>query len=91
MARCVTLRLYLQRLTVRNDASNRGVSLAEQPTIAESFSRLATNQIDSGGETIRALRSRADNVNRIDIRGSESNLDIFGTAADSWKSGSGGV
>ena len=64
-----------------------GASIVEQQPIAESFSHPAASQSDNSGETILALRFRADKMGHIDLDGFELNSDIFGAVADSWKSG----
>ena len=74
------------RSTVRSPVSKLGVSLAEQPKIADSFASLAS-QNGSEGSAVLPLRFRADQVGHIDLDGRELNEEIFGTVADSWKSG----
>lgn len=74
------------RSTVRSPVSKLGVSVADQPEIAESFASLASRN-GSEGSAVLPLRFRADQVGRIDLDGSESNEEIFGAVADSWKSG----
>lgn len=74
------------RSTVRSPVSKLGFSLAEQPKIAESFASRAS-QNGSEGSAVLPLRLRADRVGRIDLDGRELNEEIFGTVADSWKSG----
>ena len=76
------------RSSVRSPVSKLGVSLAEQPEIAESFARLAaSNQKEQTGATLMPLRFRADKTGHIDLDGSELNEDIFGAVTDAWKSG----
>ena len=75
------------RSSVRSPVSKLGVSLAEQPEIAESFARLAaSNQKEQTGATLMPLRFRADKMGHIDLDGSETNEDIFGAVTDAWKS-----
>lgn len=74
------------RSTVRSPVSKLGVSVADQPDIAESFASLASRN-GSEGSAVLPLRFRGDRVGRIDLDGSESNEEIFGAVADSWKSG----
>ena len=74
------------RSTVRSPVSKLGVSLAEQPNIAESFSRRAASQNAQTGATLMPLNFRAEKMGHIDLDGSESNEDIFGAVTDAWKS-----
>ena len=62
------------------------MSVADQPEIADSFASLAS-QNGSEGSAVLPLRFRADQVGHIDLDGRELNEEIFGTVADSWKSG----
>jgi hypothetical protein len=74
------------RSTVRSPVSKLGVSLAEQPALAEDFASLASqNGID--GSTVLPLRFRSEKMGTIDLVGDESNEDIFGAVTDSWQQG----
>lgn len=72
--------------TVRSPVSKLGVSVADQPEIAEWFASRAS-QNGSEGSAVLPLRLRADRVGHIDLDGRESNEEIFGTVAESWRSG----
>lgn len=74
------------RSTVRSPVSKLGISLAEQPELAQDFANLASRN-GSEGSAILPLRFRADNVGAIDLLGDESNDDIFGAVVDAWKDG----
>jgi len=74
------------RSTVRSPVSKLGVSLAEQPEVAQDFASLAS-QNGSDGSTVLPLRFRSENTGTIDLVGDESNEDIFGAVADSWQQG----
>ena len=74
------------RSTVNSEVSKLGVSLAEQPAIAEDFANLAS-QNASDGSALLPLRFRADKVGSIDLQGDELNSDIYGSVVDSWRDG----
>lgn len=76
----------LTRSTARSPVSKLGVSLAEQPAVAEDFANLAS-QNASEGSALLPLRFRADKVGSIDLQGDELNSDIYGAVVDSWKEG----
>lgn len=74
------------RSTVRSPVSKLGVSLAEQPEVAEDFARLASPD-GSEGAAILPLKFRSEKTGTIDLDGSESNDEIFATVADAWGQG----
>jgi len=74
------------RSTVRSPVSKLGVSLAEQPEVAQDFASLAS-QNGSDGSAVLPLRFRSEKTGTIDLVGDESNEDIFGAVADSWQQG----
>ena len=74
------------RSTVNSEVSKLGVSLAEQPGVAEDFASLASRN-GSEGSTLLPLRFRSDKTGSIDLQGDELNSDIYGSVVDSWRDG----
>lgn len=74
------------RSTVNSEVSKLGVSLAEQPAVAEDFASLASRN-GSEGSTLLPLRFRSDKTGSIDLQGDELNSDIYGSVVDSWRDG----
>lgn len=73
----------LSRSTSRSPVGKLGISVAEDPELAESFSRLASPDGNEGA-AILPLKFRAQKVGQIDLDGTESNAEIYSTVVDAW-------
>ena len=60
-----------------------GISLAEQPDLAQDFANLASRN-GNGGATILPLRFQANNVGAIELLGDALNLDMAGAISEAW-------
>lgn len=81
----------LTRSTVHSPVSKLGVSLGEQPQIAEDFASLAS-QNGSEGSAILPLKFRAERVGHIDMYKDfggrvPSNTEIFESVLQAWDEG----
>jgi len=76
----------LSRSVSRSPVGKLGVSLAEQPPIANDFA-LRASPVSREGAAILPLRFRADRVGQIDLDGTETNDEIYSTVVDAWKQG----
>lgn len=76
----------MSRSVSRSPVGKLGVSLAEQPKLAEDFARQAS-PVDGEGAAILPLRFRSDKIASIELAGDETNDEVFGTVVEAWKEG----
>lgn len=76
----------MSRSVSRSPVGKLGISLAEQPKVAEDFAYQAS-PASGEGAAMMPLKFRADKIASIKLAGDETNDEIYGTVVDAWKQG----
>jgi hypothetical protein len=74
----------LTRSSSRSPVGKLGISLGEQPELAEDFAKIAS-PAEQNGAAISPVRFRTDRVGSVDLVGDETNDEIYNTAIYAWK------
>ncbi len=76
----------MTRSVSRSPVGKLGISLAEQPKVAEDFAVQASPEGGSGAAMI-PVKFRHDKIASITLSGDETNDEVYGTVVDAWKQG----